>query len=51
MKYLDSFIEENRESFEILAAEHVKKINQYKKLEKKSQANTIRDSLHSLGEL
>ena len=36
MKYLDSFIEENRESFEILAAEHVKKINQYKKLEKKS---------------
>ena len=34
IKSLDSFIEEERESFEMLAAEHIKKINQYKKLEK-----------------
>ena len=34
MKSLDSFFEEDREIYEILAAEHIKKINQYKKLEK-----------------
>ncbi len=34
MKSLDSFFEEDRESYEMLAEEHIKKINQYKKLEK-----------------
>ena len=32
MNYLDSFIEEDRVIYEMLAEEHIKKINQYKKL-------------------
>jgi len=32
MNYLDSFIEEDKVIYEILAEEHIKKINQYKKL-------------------
>ena len=31
MNYLDSFIEEDKEMYEMLAEEHVKKIKQYKK--------------------
>ena len=34
MKSLDSFFEEDREIYEMLAEEHIKKINQHKKLEK-----------------
>jgi len=34
MNSLDSFIEEDRETFEMLAVEHIKKINQHKKFEK-----------------
>ena len=32
MKDLDKFIEEDKEIYEMLAVEHIKKINQYKKL-------------------
>ena len=36
MNYLDSFIEEDREMYEMLADEHIKKIEQHKKIDKKS---------------
>ena len=32
MKDLDKFIEEDKEIYEMLSVEHIKKINQYKKL-------------------
>jgi hypothetical protein len=35
MEYLDSFIEDNKEIYEMLASEHIKKIEQHKKLIKK----------------
>ena len=39
MNHLESFIEKNKESYNTLTSEHIKKINQYKKLESNKISN------------
>ena len=39
MNHLESFIEKNKESYNTLTSEHIKKINQYKKLESNNISN------------